>query len=375
MLSIFGLKQHLNQALDELTALKSQNQQTEQRLQQLQQQNQDLEKQVAELEKERQLTQGIFANMASFGETMTSFQLSLGNMANTLKEEKGVAIEAEKMSVSAGDSLNQIASNLLKMSTDTQHNAEAVNGLHKHADDIGGFVKVIQDISEQTNLLALNAAIEAARAGEQGRGFAVVADEVRGLAERTGEATKEISALVNAIQTDTESAKEQMGQVAQESENFGNSGDKAVSDMENLLQLTQQMEGTISASALRSFTELAKMDHLIFKFNIYRVFMGLNDAQSIKLPNHSACRLGKWYYEGDGKACFSKLSGYREVESPHMQVHEAGNKAIHEFKTGNRESAITYLKQMEVASQDVLNYLEQMATQGEQEKSLLCESA
>ncbi|WP_148715489.1 methyl-accepting chemotaxis protein [Chitinolyticbacter meiyuanensis] len=119
---------------------------------------------------------------------------------------RSVSEEAEQTAHTAGDgsrAAQQTAELIRRVAGTLEHSTDVISDLNRRSDEIGTIALVIKDIADQTNLLALNAAIEAARAGEQGRGFAVVADEVRKLAERTTQATVEITAKIGAVQQDT----------------------------------------------------------------------------------------------------------------------------------------------------------------------------
>jgi len=136
--------------------------------------------------------------------------------------------------------------------------AEIVESLGQRGEQIGVIVATIEEIADQTNLLALNAAIEAARAGEQGRGFAVVADEVRRLAERTTEATREIGDMIKAIQDETRVAVRSMEdgvkQVAIGSEKAAGSGGALQEILEQIASLNMQISQIATAAEEQTAT-------------------------------------------------------------------------------------------------------------------------
>jgi methyl-accepting chemotaxis protein len=138
--------------------------------------------------------------------------------------------------------------------------AKTVQLLGNSSEQIGEIVQVINDIADQTNLLALNAAIEAARAGEQGRGFAVVADEVRKLAERTTKATKEIAGMIKRIQTDTMDAVESMNKGTAEVENGKAMANKAGESLNEIVRESQRVLDLVSQVAAASEQQSASAE-------------------------------------------------------------------------------------------------------------------
>ncbi|MDO9304084.1 MAG: methyl-accepting chemotaxis protein [Sulfuricurvum sp.] len=247
-------------------------------------------------------------------------QESAQHAVSSLTEVNALNASTAEVVLEVKDSTGGIIEAISLISEMINENRDNAQELQKSIGDISQVISLIKDISDQTNLLALNAAIEAARAGEHGRGFAVVADEVRKLAERTQKATSEVELTINML-------KQNAGSMVESSETTEK---YAADSRQKLNDFTQSLSELIEKSEIikhdnefisfEIFGILAKLDHLVFKLNAYgSVFDNELKAQ---FGDHHGCRLGKWYEHGEGKTAFGATDSYRRLEAPHKIVHE-----------------------------------------------------
>ncbi|MGD8170440.1 methyl-accepting chemotaxis protein [Vibrio sp. TRT 21S02] len=202
-----------------------------------------------------------FHAQANHTSTMATSVQEMVSTINEISESTSIAVEGvQQAAVNAKhgrDVVETTVKNIDELSTTLGESQHSISSLNEHVDKIGDAVNIIQEIAEQTNLLALNAAIEAARAGEQGRGFAVVADEVRALASRTHQSTEEITKVVTAIQsqmstvvTNIDQCNEQGQSTLSASQTLDDSLSQIISDMTNIQANSERIASAIEEQGI-----------------------------------------------------------------------------------------------------------------------------
>ncbi|WED24781.1 methyl-accepting chemotaxis protein [Vibrio sp. JC009] len=291
------------------------------------------------------------------GVMLEAIRSGMAVSAQSLADENEELKKLDEMFGQTHQALANLETRADKISSQATDSMEAVTTLDNTANSISQLVSAIQEISDQTNLLALNAAIEAARAGEAGRGFAVVADEVRNLASKAHDASTQIDTLVNQVLGQVSSIKTAIEDNHSSAEEVSASSAQIGTIVNEVIVKSEHMQEVIRVASTRAFLDTVKLDHAVWKNRVYKHLE--QKAFSEKVNSHAECRLGQWYYHGDGKA-FSHLRSYMALEAPHKGVHEGGRNAMASGLHGDFNSLISSVNSMEKSSEEVVHRLESL---------------
>jgi uncharacterized phage infection (PIP) family protein YhgE len=260
----------------------------------------------------------------------------------------------------SADSLANIVKSMAELGEKVDSTTTSISGLSSTADNINKFVSTIASISDQTNLLALNAAIEAARAGDAGRGFSVVADEVRSLANETNKSASEVADLVGNIIESTRHAVGAVEEIKDNNVHLSEGFDKLNEQYDSIVECSSVMKKAMSGGSHQAFIQTVKLDHIVWKSDIYSVIHGLSDKSADDFSDHASCRLGKWY-QSTGRTEFGSSSAFRNIEKPHGDVHKSGMKALEYLAAGNMDEVMASIIRMEASSNEVIRCLDELA--------------
>jgi outer membrane murein-binding lipoprotein Lpp len=315
---------------------------------------------IRELEHERDVYKVVFRNLDGFGHSLVSVRESFGELSSLLIDHSRANQDSRRETEASQVSLQEMVAEIVSISAKVDQASQKISELNADANRISTILSLIDNVSRQTRLLAFNASIEAARAGDAGAGFAVVATEVRTLAGQAATATDDIGALVRDIKKTASTTDDNMRANSDAASHLKDEARDILTRTGRIVEISDQSSHALATAAMLSEIELANLEELELKLEVYRVFMGLSTATEADFPPETDCRLGQWYYGGAGQGQFANLPDFAAMEEPHRLVHEKARVAVRQYRAGNIEQALMALSVMEASNYDVMQRLRRM---------------